>query len=342
MKQFAVYASALLIVLTPVFIVPGCSKSSSSDNTLIGNWLRSYDFDGNARSEAVSFIIGTKAYIATGQSDRDRFADIWEFDLDKKYWLRRADMPAAAGLRSSAVGFAVKNLGYVATGFDGVNKLNDVWQFDPVGNVWAPKNPFPGTARYDAIAFTIGDSAYLSCGYDGNYLKDLWKYNPGNDSWEQKASLSGTKRTASSVFVLNKLAYVVSGNNNGAALNDLWVYNPSNDTWTEKRKLTNVSDESYDDKYTSIARYNGVTFLMGGKAYLATGENGSLTSTVWEYDATGDQWTQKTAFSGSARTGAIATTLQDRGFVITGRSGSLAFDNAYELQPNIEDNTDDN
>ena len=96
MKQIAVYASALLIVVTPVFILPSCNKSTSSDDDLIGNWLRSYDFDGDARSEAVSFTIGDKAYIATGQSDRDRYADMWEFDLDKKYWLNRADMPAAA------------------------------------------------------------------------------------------------------------------------------------------------------------------------------------------------------------------------------------------------------
>jgi N-acetylneuraminic acid mutarotase len=342
MKQFAVYAAALLIVVTPVFLVPGCSKSTDGDDDLIGNWLRSYDFDGNARSEAVSFNIGDKAYIATGQNDRDRFADIWEFDLDKKYWLRRADMPAAAGVRSSAVGFALNGLGYVATGFDGTNKLKDVWQFDPVANVWTPKNPFPGTARYDAIAFTIGANAYISCGYDDNFLKDLWKYNPTNDSWEQKASLSGTKRTAATVFVLNNLAYVISGNNNGTALNDLWVYDPATDIWTEKRKLTNVSDEDYDDDYSGINRYNAVSFIMGGKAYLTTGENGSLSSTTWEYDVATDLWKQKTGFSGSARTGAIATTLKDRGFVIAGRSGSLAFDNAYEFQPTVEDNDDDN
>jgi N-acetylneuraminic acid mutarotase len=342
MKQFAVYASALLIVLTPVLIVPGCSKSTSSDDSLIGNWMRSYDFDGNARSEAVSFTIGNKAYIATGQSDRDRFADIWEFDLDKKYWLRRADMPANAGIRSSAVGFAVNSLGYVATGFDGVNNLKDVWKFDPAGNTWEKKNDFGGTPRYDAVAFTIGDKAYISCGYDGNYLKDLWQYNPANDTWTQKASLSGTKRTAATVFVLNNQAYVVSGNNNGTALNDLWVYDPSNDTWTEKRKISNVSDDSYDDDYTSISRYNAVSFLMGGKAYLTSGESGSLVSTVWEYDAATDQWTQKTAFSGSARTGAVAMALQDRGFVVTGRSGSLAFDNAYEFQPTAEDDDNDN
>lgn len=342
MKQFAVYAAALLIVLTPVLIIPGCTKSTDGDDDLIGNWLRSYDFDGNARSEAASFTIGDKIYIATGLSEKEQFNTIYEFDLDKKYWLRRMDMPAEAGIRSSAVGFAINGKGYVATGMNDINYLKDVWMFDPVANTWEPKNPFGGTGRRDAVAFTVGNYAYISCGYDNNYLKDLWRYNPADDSWEQKASLSGTKRREATAFVMNNLAYVVSGNNNGAALNDLWVYDPAGDNWTEKRKLTNVSDESYDDDYSGIARFNAVSFILNGKAYLTCGESGSMNSTTWEYDIATDLWAQKTGFSGSPRSGAVAFTLKDRSFVVTGRNGSLAYDNAYEFQPTVEDNDDDN
>jgi N-acetylneuraminic acid mutarotase len=73
---------------------------------------------------------------------------------------------------------------------------------------------------------------------------------------------------------------------------------------------------------------------MGNFAYLTTGENGSITSTTWQYDPANDQWAQKTAFEGSSRTGAVAFSLADRGFVITGRSGSLVFDNGFEFHPN--------
>ena len=186
------------------------------------------------------------------------------------------------------------------------------------------------------MGFAINNEGYISCGFDGNYLKDLWQYDPSVDQWTQKASIGGTKRSAASVFVMNDKAYVVSGNNNGAALNDLWMYDPSLDAWTEKRKISDVSTESYDDDYSNIARYNGVAFVMGDTAYLATGENGSIITNTWAYNPASDLWVEKTAFEGTARTGAVAFTLSNRGFVLTGRSGSLSFDNCYEWHPDIE------
>jgi hypothetical protein len=66
-----------------------------------------------------------------------------------------------------------------------------------------------------------------------------------------------------------------------------------------------------------------------------------MVSTTWEYNYSSDRWTQKTSFEGTARTGAVAFTMNERGFVLTGRSGSLSFDNMYELHPDEEQDTDD-
>ena len=82
--------------------------------------------------------------------------------------------------------------------------------------------------------------------------------------------------------------------------------------------------------------------MIDGKGYLATGENGSLNTRTWEYDPSNDTWTEKTAFSGTARTGALGITLKNRGFIMSGRSGTASFDNMYELQPTVTDNDDDN
>jgi N-acetylneuraminic acid mutarotase len=311
-----------------------CKKSSSDDDDPIGNWVRASDFDGNARSEAVVFTIGDKAYLTTGTTDRDRFKDLWEYDVAKKFWTQKADLPGTA--RNSAAGFAINNKGYVATGYDGVSNLKDVWQYDPVSNQWLQKNNFAGTARYDAVAFSIGTKGYISSGYDGNYLKDLWEYDAASDSWTQKASIGGSKRSEATAFVVNNNAYVCSGNNNGSVLNDLWMYDVIKNTWAEKRKLTDVSTDNYDDKYTSIVRKNCVSFIMNNLVYITTGENNGFATTTWEYDATTDLWTRKTSFEGSARIGAVAFTLNQKGFVLTGRSGSLSFDNSYEFQPTVK------
>src|SRR5258708_7588024 len=53
------------LILSSLFISQSCTKSTSSDTTLIGNWTKASDFDGNARSEAVAFTVGDFAYITT-------------------------------------------------------------------------------------------------------------------------------------------------------------------------------------------------------------------------------------------------------------------------------------
>jgi N-acetylneuraminic acid mutarotase len=314
-----------------------CTKNASAD--LIGNWVRVSPFGGYARSEAITFTMGNVAYVGLGSSATDRFASCYRYDLTNDYWTVIDTFPGAP--RTAAVAFAIGTKGYVCTGFDGVNYLNDTWQYDSTSNQWHQMlgATFPGTPRYDAFSFAINNIGYVGGGYDGNYLNDFYAFNPADSSWTQKPSLRGDKRSAAQTFVLNNMGYVCSGNNNGSALNDLVAYDPSSDTWTPKRKLTNVSDSSFDDNYTSIIRYNGVGFVMNNKAYITTGENGSLNAHTWEYDYTTDLWTEKTAFSGTARTGAVAFTVNNRGFVLTGRSGTSPFDNMYEWQPNVPNNT---
>lgn len=341
-KKYA-YVLGSMMILTTALITVSCEGSSEDDEDLVGNWKKSSDFDEDARSEAVTFVIGDSVYFATGTTDRDKYKDLWVYSLNTQYWSQRADLPGAA--RNSAVAFSIGTKGYVGTGYDGSNKLNDFYEFNPANNSWIRKADFAGSARYDAVGFSINGKGYISCGFDGNYLKDVYEYTPGATAadpgtWVQKASLGGTKRTGAMVFVLDNKAYICSGSNNGSPVNELWMFDGA--TWTEKRKISNVSDDDYDDDY-NIMRSNAVAFTIGNYAYIATGENASsLTSTTWQYDPSTDLWKEKTGFEGSARTGAVAFSVGNRGFVMTGRSGSLSFDNMYEFQPDIEQNDDDN
>ena len=323
-----------LLIFSSFITSQGCTKSTDSDEDLVGNWKRFDDFEGNARSEAVSFTIGEYAYVTTGATASDRFKDLWEYNIARRYWIQKADLPGAA--RNSAVAFSIGTKGYVGTGYDGSTRLTDFWEYDQSSNQWTQKANFGGSARYDAVGFALNDKGYIACGYDANYLKDVWQYDPSNDQWTQKASVGGSKRSAAMAFVVNGKAYVSSGNNNGEILKDIWSYDDSANEWTEKTKIYNYSDESYDDDYGTIPRQNGVAFTIGNNVYITTGENSSLTSVTWQYDPSSDRWIEKTAFEGTGRTGAVAFTLNDRGFVLTGRSGSLMMDNMYELLPNEE------
>jgi N-acetylneuraminic acid mutarotase len=334
MRKVHAYLLGSSLILSSFFISQGCTKDTSDDPDLIGNWKKSDDFGGNARSEAASFIIGDFAYVTTGATATDRFKDLWEYNVARRYWTQKADLPGAA--RNSAVAFSIDNKGYVGTGYDGVTRLNDFWEYDPAANQWTQKANFTGGARYDAVGFATNGKGYIACGYDGNYLNTMWQYDPALDQWSQKASVGGSKRSAAMAFVFNNKAYVCSGNNNGEIQRDLWVYDPANNQWTEKTKIYNSSDDSFDDDYGSIPRQNGTVFIMGNYVYLTAGENGSITSATWEYNPATDIWTEKTGFEGTGRTGAVGFTLNNRGFVLTGRSGSTIMDNVYEFLPGNE------
>jgi N-acetylneuraminic acid mutarotase len=314
-------------------LIGSCTKTSSTSTDTSGNWVKRSDFEGVTRSEAVSFVIGDTAYIGTGYDGTNRLGDLWAYDQVNNFWHQEAHMPGTG--RSSAIAFTAAGSGYIATGYDGLNMLQDVWQYSPANNSWSKKNDFAGGARYDAVGFSISDKGYVSTGYDGNYLKDLWQYDPASDLWAQQITLGGSKRSAAVAFVYNNKAYVCTGSNNGSTtgVNDLWVYDPTaTPVWTEKRKISNVSTDAYDDAY-AIIRNNAVAFVMNGKGYITTGENGAVLNDTWEYDFTNDLWVKKTAFEGVARTGATAFSIKDRGYVLTGRSSSTPFDDIREFLP---------
>jgi N-acetylneuraminic acid mutarotase len=337
MKKVYAYIVGAVMIASSVILSPGCSKSTTADATLIGNWKRTDDFEGLARSEAVSFSIGNYGYVCTGTATIDRFRDLWQYDPAQRNWSQMADLPGAA--RNSAVAFSIGTKAYVGTGYDGSNMLTDFWEYDQTTNQWTEKADFAGGARYDAVGFAVNGKGYIGCGFDGNYLKDIWEYTPGTTVadpgvWVHKASVGGSKRSAAMAFVVNNNAYIMGGNNNGEIQQDLWEYDQTNNIWNEKAKVYNYSTDTYDDSYGTIPRQNAVTLVMNGLVYLSTGENGAITSITWQYDPGSDRWTQKTAFEATARTGAVAFTIGTRGFVVTGRNGSLVMDNAYEFLPN--------
>ena len=322
--------SRVLLVGSSLFFLYACTKSTSSTTDTVGNWIRRSDFDGVARSEAVSFVIGDTAYVATGYDGSVRLNDAWKYDADNNYWIQRASFPGDA--RNSAVAFSTTTKGYIATGFNGTVKLKDTWEYDPATNAWTRKADFGGTARIDAVGFGINGKGYVTTGNDGNDLKDFWQYDPVADTWTQKVSLGGAKRSGAVAFVYNNLGYVVTGINNGTTVNDLWVYDPAADKWTEKNFITNVSTETFDDSY-AIVRSNAAAFVMGSKAYICTGENGGILKTVWEYDFATDIWVKKTDWEGLERTGAVGFAVKGRGFLGTGRNSTYRFDDFREFKP---------
>ncbi|MBX2924332.1 MAG: hypothetical protein KF746_19175 [Chitinophagaceae bacterium] len=322
-------AKTLLIWLTGIgtLTITSCTKSSDTEDTTEGNWILRSSFEGYGRSEAVSFSIGNKGYVVTGYDGNKRLKDLWQYDAEYNFWQQKAEFPGIA--RHAATGFAIDTKGYIGTGSDGYNKLRDFWEYDSGTDQWTQKADFGGSARFSAVGFSINGKGYISTGYDGNYLKDIWEFDPAagaNGSWTQRVSMSGEKRSGAVAFVHDNKAYVVTGVYSGGTVNDFNVFDPAKpegQAWTQLRKISNVSDESYDDDY-NIVRSKAVAFVMNNKAYVATGQSGSVYKDTWEYDFTTDTWKSKTAFEGVARLGACAFSLNNRGYILLGTTSSTS------------------
>ncbi len=333
---------SLLLIITVAISLSACNKSTLP-YTQDGNWVYRGDFDTTARSESISFVIGDSAYVGMGvDANFIRYNDLWSFDPVTYNWSQLATCPGAA--RSSAVGFAVNGEGYIATGYDGYNMLGDCWQYDPTSNSWTQKASFGGSSRYDAVAFSVGAYGYVGTGYDGSYRKDFFKYDPSSDTWTPSVTYAGHTRTAAIAFVYNDSAYIVTGNSSGSPVTDFWRFDPNLDAadqWRQLRQITNFSPDTYDDNYTTIARSNGVGFVMlntksdggGDRAYITTGINGSLYTWTWAYNFATDLWVPKTPMERGGRQGSVGFSVQNRGFVSLGLSGTTTVSETDEWHP---------
>ena len=61
---------------------------------------------------------------------------------------------------------------------------------------------------------------------------------------------------------------------------------------------------------------------MGNKGYISTGLwYDTLINYTWEYDFTRDLWIEKTPFEGPVTAGATGFSINNRGYLLTGKTG---------------------
>lgn len=338
-NQSSMKHSRILILLIPILIFTFFScEDSTDDETEIGNWVRSTPFKGSRRSGAVVFTINNKAYIGLGYNGDDYFTDFYEYDLALGFWKTKA--PFTGVPRERAVAFTIDGKAYIGLGYnrdEDKEELRDFWRYDPEADTWTKLTDFGGSARYNAVAFSINGMGYVGTGNDGsNWNGDFWEYNPDNDSWEEIASYPGQKREEATAFVIDNKAYLCTGRNNGVTDQDFWEFNAESKAWTSR---TPDDDEDYYNDFTAaVHRYGAVSFVLNGRGYIATGVNSSSVAdnTVWQYDPSTQVWDQMTNFEGASRTQAAAFVLSSRIFLGTGQNSSSRYDDIWEFRPDEE------
>ena len=188
--------------------------------------------------------------------------------------------------------------------------------------------------RFASFALAVAAAAlsFVCCSNDDDAEELV-----GN--WVKVSDFDGVARCSAVTFTVDGTVYVAAGGYGGYKyrLNDLWRFNENSGTWTEKRKIANVSDDDYDDDYGTIARSYGAAFTMYGLGYFTCGEkSGSGMTSTWEYNPAKDRWTERTSFEAGTRSESVGFSINDRGFVLTGKSGTYQYDDKWEFFPRDE------
>jgi N-acetylneuraminic acid mutarotase len=327
--------SLLLLMLTGVLFSSSCSDDPEETEETIGNWTKVTPYRGRPRSGAAQFTIGNTAFVGLGYDGDDYLSDVYSFNKDEGFWEKIKSFPGTP--REKPVAFSVAGKGYVGLGYNrelDQEELGDWWEYDPDSDTWTQLSDFSGTARYNAIAFSIGSKGYVGTGYDGdNYNSDFWEYDPADDSWKEIKSYPGEKIEEGLAFVINDQAYVCAGRNNGIYNNDFWKYDPSTTLWT---KLVPSSEESYfTDFKNAVRRHDAAAVAVNNNAYIIGGiaSSGATDASVYEFNAGTLEWRKMTSFEGAARSAAVSFSLDNLIFMGTGLNGSRRFDDMWEFKP---------
>ncbi|HWF45161.1 MAG TPA: hypothetical protein VG537_11010, partial [Candidatus Kapabacteria bacterium] len=168
------------------------------------------------RAFGLSFSIGSKGYVAMGQSDTSNGGqpsvtnDVWQYDPTTDQWTRKADFPGAA--RDGAMVFVVNGKAYVGAGVDAAyNYLGDFYEYDPMLDTWTEKADLPSGPIGFPMAFSIDSLGYMVCGGNPTEQTQAYSYNPSTDMWSSISSFPGIAREAGVGFSIDSLGYVGLG-----------------------------------------------------------------------------------------------------------------------------------
>lgn len=201
-------------------------------------WAQKHDFNGTARYDAVAFGLNDKGYVATG-FDGSYLKDFWMYDPTTDAWTEKPN--GIGSKRSGAVSFVHYNKAYIVTGTNNGQTVTDFWTYSPDGDTWTElrkianlsddtyDDDYSDIVRSNAVAFVMGDFAYLSTGENGSYVSNTWRYDFANDLWERRTAFEGTSRTGAVGFATQNRGYITTGKSSTTYFDDVYEFDPTAD-----------------------------------------------------------------------------------------------------------------
>lgn len=178
---------------------------------------------------------------------------------------------------------------------------------------WLQVPDFPGTARDDAAAFSIGTHAYFGTGMETGWglTSDWWMLDiVGNPQWYPVPDLPAEPRQycVGFNFPSGDHGYLFGGLSASGPLDELWSFSEATNSWVQLASMP------------AAGRYASTAFTIGNKAYVVGGliTGGTATNECWSYDPATDVWAQVAAMPGVARHRATSFESGSFGYVIGG------------------------
>lgn len=171
------------------------------------------------------------------------------------------------------------------------------WEFNPADDTWTQKANFPGVARTNPVAFSIGEKIYAGLGYEYGYgtdahklYKDFYQYDASSNTWTKKNDFTGAGRMYSSYTSSADKGYMIGGDDGTGAvtfLNEAWEYNPATDTWLELAKTP------LGTAFTATFVQGGKLFFMNGSRRFSATSYGSILQAYSLDLSTNNTWTKE-------------------------------------------------
>ncbi len=255
-----------------VLAILGFVFASCDDDDHLGDWEKSVEFGGAPREAAVCFTdpeSGT-VFVSLGLGAKsEEFTDTYYFndeDGGRLNWKK----------------------------VTGDNSLFP-----------APVNPGPGAnngnGRHSAVAFVIGEWAYVGTGYvpafgngagvtrDRAYFNDFYRFNMRTKQWDanwsSKMMVNGAEvegRRDAVAFSDGEYGYVGTGyGENNRVFKDFYRFDPNTNTWTEI-------------PFEGESRFGGTVFIVNNAAYVCLGSKSVGTSSSYATDVVKFDFATKT------------------------------------------------
>ncbi len=220
---------------------------------LANKWTSIGDFPDKVRGAAVSFSIGSYAYVGGGYDPFtiEPLFDFWKFDPLFKSWTRVGDLPVP--MVSGSVSISTTLKGYVVRG----EETENFWEYDPNSDSWKMMPDYPGVFlpyNIPETGFEISDNLYIYS-FDGDTAPNqFYEFDFNTGSWTVKAEIESYSFNSYTGFSVKGYGYLVGS--------DIRKYDAISNSWIQ------LTEESR----------GGSSFVINNKAYMWD------SISLWEFD----------------------------------------------------------